>query len=132
MDPAEPAEYPARVARLDPAEYPTRPAPPVDPAEYPAECPCLRRDLENSHIGSMNKTQAPSKKKPDGGLNEVAYSQPKATQKHHPFKHEGTNLFSTPLPPPRSGEILGGTHWRAALAGYSAGAAALAGYWVGA
>ena len=42
-----------------------------------------------SNIGSVNKSQAPSKKKPDGGLNEVAYSQPKATQKHHPLRASG-------------------------------------------
>ena len=50
---------------------------------------CLRADLENSNIGSVNKSQAPSKMKPDGGLNEVAYSQPKATQRHHPFRGSG-------------------------------------------
>ena len=47
----------------------------------PSNSTCLRTDLENSNIGSVNKSQAPSKHKPDGGLNEVAYSQPKATQK---------------------------------------------------
>ena len=60
---------------------------------YPPVCvsnsTCLRADLENSNIGSVNKSQAPSKKKPDGGLNEVAYSQPKGTQKHHPFRASG-------------------------------------------
>ena len=50
---------------------------------------CLRADLENSNIGSVNKSQAPSKKKPDGGLNEVAYSQAKATQQHHPLRASG-------------------------------------------
>ena len=50
---------------------------------------CLRADLENSNIGSVHKSQAPSKKKSDGGLSEVAYLQPKATQKHHPFRASG-------------------------------------------
>ena len=50
---------------------------------------CLRADLANSNIGSVNESQALSKKKPDGGLNEVAYSQPKATQKQHPFQASG-------------------------------------------
>ena len=100
---------------------------------------CLRADLENSNIGSVNKSQAPSKKKPDGGLNEVAYSQPKATQKHHPFrasgrthsKHEGANMKCKPKQN-QTGELLwrdtGGIHWRmlasrsgSILAGYSAG-----------
>ena len=95
---------------------------------------CLRANLENSNIGSVNKSQAPSKKKPDGGLNEVAFSQPKATQKHHPFrasghtpKHEGTNMTCKPNCAPggtlskSSGGILAGStgeHWRAAPARY--------------
>ena len=33
---------------------------------YPPVC-CLQADLENSNIGSVNKSQAPSKKKPGGG-----------------------------------------------------------------
>ena len=97
---------------------------------------CLRADLENSSVGSVNKSQAPSKKKPDGGLNEVAYSQPKATQKHHPLKahskHEGTNMkckpncahyWQDPLAntgePLRldTGRILGRIHWQGILSG---------------
>ena len=60
---------------------------------YPPVCvsnsTCLRADPENSNISSVNKSQAPSKKKPGGGLNEVAYSQPKATHKHRPFRASG-------------------------------------------
>ena len=101
---------------------------------------CLRADLGNSNIGSVNK---------DGGLNEVAYSQPKATQKHHPFrasgylrsKHEGTNMTCKPNFAPGgtlsktrlasccSGGILAGAtgeYWRA-LAGYSAGPSGMLG-----
>ena len=39
------------------------------PLPFPsATSTCLRADLKNSNIGSVNKSQAPSKKKPDGGL----------------------------------------------------------------
>ena len=114
---------------------------------------CLRANLENSNIGAANKSQAPSKKKPNGRLNEVAYSQPKSNTKASPFpslrvhsKHEGANmkcktqlragrdikqnqtgeqLWRThwQILASRSGSILAGCgiHWRAALAGYSAG-----------
>ena len=73
-------------------------------------------NLENSNIGSVNKSQAPSKKKPDGGLNKVAYSQPKATQKHHfpslrvHSKHEGSPTVR------RAGQAK--PDWQAALAGH--------------
>ena len=82
---------------------------------------CLRADLANSNIGPVNKSQAPSKKKPDGGLNEVAYSQPQATQKHHPFrasqnsKHEDTNMKCKPNCAP------GGTLSKTRLASCSGG-----------
>ena len=84
---------------------------------------CLRADLENSNIGSVNKSQAPSKQKPDGGLNEVAYSQPKATHKHHPFQASGyTQNTKAPTrnvnPTARRAGHQAKPDWRAALAGY--------------
>ena len=57
-------------------------------------CLCVYLHLSASRsrelkLGPVNKSRAPSKKKPDGGFNEVAFSQPKATQKHHPFQASG-------------------------------------------
>ena len=66
---------------------------------------CLRADPENSNIGSVNKSQAPSKKKPDGGLSEIAYSSTQRNTKASPFpsrrvrvhsKHEGANMKCKP------------------------------------
>ena len=103
---------------------------------------CLRADLENSNIGSVNKSQAPSKKKPDGGLNEAAYSKPKEHKSITLFralrvhsKHEGANMKCKPNCPPggtlsktRLASCSGGIHWRilasrsgSTLAGYTAG-----------
>ena len=94
------------------------------------------RHVENSNIGSVNKSQAPSNKKPGEGLNEVACSQPKATQKHHfpslrvHSKHEGSNM--TRKPNFALSELLwrwrdtGGIHWRILA---SRSGSVLAGYW---
>ena len=86
--------------------------------------------MADHNIGSVNKSQAPSKQKPEGGLNEVAYSQPKATQKHHPFRASGytQNVKRQPNCAPGgtlsktslascSGAILAGS-WRAVSARY--------------
>ena len=89
---------------------------------------CLRADLENSNIGSVNKSQAPSKKKPDGGLNEVAYSQHKGITLSEPQGTLKTRRRRIHRQGILSG-ILGGIHWRAGSAGYSA--AALVGYSAG-
>ena len=106
---------------------------------YPPVCvsnsTCLRANLENSNIGSVNKSQAPCKKKPDGGQNKVACSQPKATQK--PGGTEAKPDWRDPArycpgtwqdPPARDTHgTLGRIHWRATLgysAGYSAGSTA--------
>ena len=90
-------------------------------------CLCVKPHLSASpsrelKIGSVIKSQAASKKKPDGGLNEVAYSQPKATQKHHPFRASGhtqntkaTNMKCKPNCGP------GGTSSKTRLASCSAG-----------
>ena len=98
----------------------------------PSNSTCLRTDLENSNIGSVNKSQAPSKHKPDGGLNEVAYSQPKATQKlPFPISRE-TRGQPHCAPGGTLSELFwrdtGGIHWRIMasrsgliLGGYSAG-----------
>ena len=180
------------------------------PLPFPsATSTCLRADLKNSNIGSVNKSQAPSKKKPDGGLYKrscLFTTQSNTTASPFPSlrvhsKHEGTNMKCKPNcasggtlsktrlascssgilagstgeywraaparywpdtlqdPParvgstgelrwdtqrdtwrdPLAGGMLGGIHWRAALAGYSAGStgewihlpAALAGYSAG-
>ena len=55
---------------------------------YDCSTTLLHLSASRSNIGSVNKSQAPSKKKPDG-FNQVAYSQPKATQQHHPFRASG-------------------------------------------
>ena len=77
---------------------------------------CLRADLENSNIGSVNKSQAPSKKKPGRGLNEVAYSQPKCKPNCLP----GGTLSKTRLASCSGGILAGSTgkYWRAAPARY--------------
>ena len=46
------------------------------------------RSRELKHRFRQQKP-SPFQKNPDGGLTEVAYSQPKATQKHHPFRGSG-------------------------------------------
>ena len=81
-------------------------------------------NLENSDIGSVNKSQAPSKKKPDGGLNEVACSQPKATQKHqgtlktrrHQHEMQTQLCAGRDIKQNQTGKLLwrdtGGIHWR--------------------
>ena len=162
------------------------------PLPFPsATSTCLRADLKSSNIGSVNKSQAPSKKKPDGGLYKrscLFTTQSNTTASPFPSlrvhsKHEGTNMKCKPNcasggtlsktrlascssgilagstgeywraaparywpdtlqdPParvgstgelrwdtqrdtrrdPLAGGMLGGIHWRAALAGYSAG-----------
>ena len=169
---------------------------PLHPRDFDSKFPsatstCLRADLKNSNIGSVNKSQAPSKKKPDGGLYKrscLFTTQSNTTASPFPnlrvhSKHEGTNMKCKPNcasggtlsktrlascssgilagstgeywraaparywpdtlqdPParvgstgelrwdtqrdtrrdPLAGGMLGGIHWRAALAGYSAG-----------
>ena len=81
---------------------------------------CMQADLENSNIGSVNESQAPSKKKPDGGLHEVASTQ--SNTKASPFpslrvhsKHEGANMKCKPTC------ALGGTLSKTRLASCSGG-----------
>ena len=105
---------------------------------------CLRADPENSNIGSVNKSQAPSKKKPDGGIKRSCLFTAQRNTKASPFpslrvrahsKHEGANMKFKPNCAP-GGTLskttlasCSGRYWQdplasSALAGYSAGSTA--------
>ena len=77
---------------------------------------CLRADLENSNIGPVNKSQAPSKKKPD----RVHSKHEGANMKCKPNCAPGGTLSKTRLASCSGGILAGSTGecWRAAPARY--------------
>ena len=98
--------------------------------QTPPVCELISSTQTSVPLTKAKPGQAPSKKKPDGGLNEVAYSQPKATQKL-PFRSLRVLSTHRDIKQNQTGELLwrdaGGIHWRIMAScsgpakGYSAG-----------